>query len=440
MVDVEHQVRKIAIAGLGTVGCGLISLIKETQNSLQEKSQPALPLEIVAVSARDKNKKRNSDVSQYQWFDNPVEMAQHNDVDIVVELIGGEDGIAEETLTTAIKNKKSVVTANKALLARAGYEIAELVEQNQVMMGWEAAVAGVVPIVATLSNHLVHDDIEEISGILNGTSNYILTKMQHEQMDFADALKIAQEMGLAEADPTLDISGMDAAQKLALLATISFQAKPDTTQIYVEGIENIQYNDIAFAESLGYRMKLIAHGERIKDRLYLAVSPVLLPHHSPLAHIDNEMNAVSVKGRYAGTNILTGAGAGGNPTAVAVFSDLINIVRHPNHSNQPFAIKPKYLKNADYFPHDNYDAQHFIRIRVKDIPGVLADIMAIMKEYGVSIDMFMQNNTEKRREPNSVSLMMITHQTRCAVIHAAINKIKQLPFVLDNLLAIKLVK
>ena len=440
MAETDNHIQKIAIAGLGTVGAGLISLINAHQENLRKKSQPLLPIEIVAVSARDKNKKRGIDISPYQWFDEPTQMAQQDDIDIVIELMGGEYGAAEDTIKTAITNGKSVVTANKALLARNGFEIAQLVEKNQVMLGWEAAVAGVIPVISSISNHLVADNIQSMYGILNGTSNYILTKMQREKIDFADALKDAQQLGLAEADPALDISGMDAAQKLALLASIGFQIKPDVENIYVEGIDKIQYADIEFAESLGYRIKLIAHGEKINGKIYLNVSPILLPIESTLAHIDNEMNAIAINSQYAGAGMLTGAGAGGYPTAVAVFSDIINMIRHPNHSNCPFVVETQHLQEADYFPHDDYEAQYFVRIRVKDIPGVLADVMGVMKEYGASIDMFMQRNVEQRREADSVSLMMITHRTRHAVIQATMEKIKQLPFVLDNLLAIKLAK
>ena len=425
----------IAIAGLGTVGCGLIEIIENLKKN-------AVPVNIVAVSARDKNKQRPINHNDYQWFDDPVSMAKDDKVDIIIELIGGEYGTAEQIIKTAIEHKKSVITANKALLARDGFAIAELVEKHQVMIGWEAAVAGVIPIIANISNNLAADNVQSIFGILNGTCNYILTKMKQDKINFDVALQDAQNLGLAEADPTLDISGMDAAQKLALLASISFHIKPDVSQIHVTGIENIQYADIILAKSLGYDIKLIAHAEKMNDEIYLSVTPTLLKIDAPLAHIDGEMNAVAVNSQYAGFGMVTGAGAGAHPTAIAVIADLMNIIRHPSHSNHLFGVSTAQLQQANYFSHDNYEAQYFIRIRVKDIPGVLADIMAIMKEYGVSIDMFMQRSTIERNEPRSgnVSLFMITHHTRYAVISAALTQVKKFPFVIENLLTLPLNK
>ncbi len=310
------------------------------------------------------------------------------------------------------------------------------------VIGWEAAVAGVIPVIATISNNLAADNIYSMFGILNGTCNYILTKMKQDKINFDVALQDAQNLGLAEADPALDISGMDAAQKLSLLASIAFQIKPDVSKVHVTGIEDIQYGDIVIAKSLGYDIKLIAHAEKIADEIYLSVSPTLLKINSPLAHIDGEMNAIAINSQYAGLGMVTGAGAGAHPTAIAVIADLMNIMRHPNHSNQLFGINTSQLQQANYFNHSNYEAQYFIRIRVKDIAGVLADIMAIMKEYGVSIDMFMQRATIERNEPNSgnVSLFMITHHTRYAVVTAALEQVKQFPFVIENLLALPLNK
>ena len=438
MTKTPHHTINIAIAGLGTVGCGLIEIIENLKK--HEKNAPVV--NIVAVSARDKNKQRPIDCKQYQWFDDPVSMAKDDKVDIVIELIGGEYGMAEQILKTAIEHKKSVITANKALLARNGFDIAELVEKHQVMIGWEAAVAGVIPIIANISNNLVADNVQSIFGILNGTCNYILTKMKQDKIDFDVALQDAQNLGLAEADPALDISGMDAAQKLALLASIAFHIKPNVNNIHVTGIEDIQYDDIVFAKSLGYDIKLIAHAEQMNDEIYLSVSPVLLKYDSSLAHIDGEMNAVAVNSQYAGLSMVTGAGAGAHPTAIAVTADLMNIIRHPNHSNHLFGISTTNLQQANYFSHDNYEAQYFIRITVKDIAGVLADIMAIMKEYGVSIDMFMQRATVERNKPSSgnVSLFMITHNTRYAVIFAALTQVKKFPFVIENALALPLHK
>ena len=438
----QKQASKIAIAGLGTVGAGLINLIEQMQIMRKDNSQTALPLQIIAVSARDKTRERPIDISQYQWYDNPVEMAEKSDADIIVELIGGEYGTAEDVVKTAIKSGKSVVTANKALLARLGYEIAELVEENKVMIGWEAAVAGVIPIVANITGNLAADSIEKIFGILNGTCNYILTSMRRDNIDFNVALEKAQKLGLAELDPTLDISGMDAAQKLSLLAAISFHIKPDLSQMNVSGIENIKHRDILFAEDLGYRIKLIGHAERHKNKIYLNVSPLMLPLSSPLAHIDDEMNAVELKSRYAGKGMLTGAGAGAHPTAVAVAADLVNLARYKGQSNQLFAVPAHDLKDADYLKHDDYESQYYLRARVKDMPGVLADIMNMFKEYGVSVDMFSQRGVTERSDPNkgSVNLLMITHPVKHSVMKATVARVETLPFILEKLLAIQIGK
>ena len=436
----NNDIKKIGIAGLGTVGCGLVSLIEQTQKMLQEKGQPPLPLKIVAVSAQNKNKKRDADCSPYQWFDDPVEMAKSPDIDILIELIGGEYGVAEQTIMQAIASGKAVITANKALLARSGFDIAQAVQQQKTAIGWEAAVGGVIPIIANLTNHLIYDRIDSLSGILNGTCNYILTKMQNDKINFADALDDAQKLGLAEADPTLDISGIDAAQKLALIAAIAFQIKPNLDKILVEGIENIQYQDIEFAQSQGYRIKLIAEAIKVDEKIYLSVSPVLLPISAPLAHIDNELNGLIVNSRYAGDTMLTGPGAGASPTAVAVMSDLIHIIRHPDDSNQLFGTDVKYLSDTNYYDYQQYSAQYFIRVRVKDIAGVLSDMMAVMKEYGISIDMLIQRNSAQRREADAVSLQMITHNVRAQVVTAALEKISALSFVIEKPIAIKLAK
>ena len=435
-----NDIKKIGIAGLGTVGSGLVFLIEQTQKMLQEKGQTPLPIKIVAVSAQNKDKKRSIDCSTYQWFEDPIEMAKSPDIDILIELIGGEYGAAEQTINHAIASGKAVITANKALLARKGFEIAQAVNQNQTAIGWEAAVGGVIPIIANLCNHLIYDRIDSLSGILNGTCNYILTKMQNDKINFTDALADAQKLGLAEADPTLDISGIDAAQKLALIAAIAFQVKPNIDKILVEGIENIQYQDIEFAESQGYRIKLIAEAIKVEEKIYLSVSPVLLPISAPLAHIDDELNGLIVNSHYAGATMLTGPGAGASPTAVAVMSDLIHIIRHPNNSNQLFGTDVKYLSDTHYYDYQQYSAQYFIRVRVKDIAGVLSDMMAVMKEYGISIDMLNQRNSAQRREPDAVSIQMITHDVRAQVVNAALEKINALSFVIEKPIAIKLAK
>ncbi len=436
------SIAKVAVAGLGTVGCGLISLIEQMQVTLKDNNQTALPIKIVAVSARDKTKERSVDISAYQWFDDPVDMVKKTDANIVVELIGGEYGSAEDVLKVAIESGKSVVTANKALLARSGFEIGQLVEKHQVMIGWEAAVGGVIPIIANISGNLAADYIERIFGILNGTCNYILTNMRSNKIDFHVALEKAQQLGLAESDPTLDISGMDAAQKLALLASISFHIKPDIARMHVEGIESIKYNDIVFAESLGYRIKLIGHAERYRNKIYLNVSPLMLPLSSPLAHIEEEINAVELKSRYAGTSIVTGAGAGAHPTAVAVASDVMNLARYYGQSNYLFAVPTSNLQDGDYFRDEDYEGQYYLRIRVKDMPGVLADIMTVLKEYGVSVDMFSQRAVEKRIQPESgnVTLLMITHPIKSSVIKATLMRVEALSFVLEKLLAIRIAK
>ncbi|MCH9844819.1 MAG: homoserine dehydrogenase [Alphaproteobacteria bacterium] len=440
MPDNNENIKNIGIAGLGTVGCGLVSLIEQTQKMLQEKGQPLLPLKIVAVSAQNKNKKRDIDCANYQWFDDPQEMAKSPDIDILIELIGGEYGIAEQIIDHAIQSGKAVITANKALLARKGFEIAQTAQNQKTTIGWEAAVGGVIPIIANLCNHLIYDKIDSLSGILNGTCNYILTKMQNDKINFADALNDAQKLGLAEADPTLDVSGVDAAQKLALIAAIAFQIKPNIDKILVEGIENIQYQDIEFAQSQGYRIKLIAEAIKIEEKIYLSVSPVLLAISAPLAHIDNELNGLIVNSLYAGATMLTGPGAGASPTAVAVMSDLIHIIRHPDDSNQLFGTDVKYLSDTHYYDYQQYSAQYFIRVRVKDIAGVLSDMMAVMKEYGISIDMLIQRNSAQRREPDAVSLQMITHNVRAQVVNAALEKISALSFVIEKPIAIKLAK
>lgn len=400
----------IALAGLGTVGCGVVRLLQK--NAALVAARAGQPIAITAVSARDKNRKRDCDLSGMAWVDDPRHLAAMPDIDVVVELIGGADGVSRELAEIALKNRKHYVTANKALLATHGAALAALAEANKVQLQFEASVAGGIPILKTLREGMVGNRISSVRGILNGTCNYILTQMQSAGLSFDEALKRAQDKGYAEADPSADIDGHDTAYKLAILTALAFGVTPDFTSIKVEGIRPISQMDIRFADELGYRIKLLGMARARDDGIEQRVSPVLVPLESPLAQVDGVQNAVLLHGDFVGDLTLQGNGAGAEPTASAVMADIVDVVcgaRNPCFGvDTARMVKLKSARAAV--------ARHYVRLQVVDKPGVVADIAAILRDEAISIASFIQHGTSATQ---SVPVVITTHAVEAEAVRRA---------------------
>ena len=404
---------KIAIAGLGTVGGGVIKALSARQALLS--AQAGRGLEVSAVSARDAKKKRDFPVAQ--WVADPVALAS-SDADVVVELIGGEEGVARKLVEAALENGKHVVTANKALLAKHGKRLAELAEKKGLQLKFEAAVAGGIPIVTTLREALIAHGVDAVKGILNGTCNYILTEMEVTGRGFAEVLKEAQAKGYAEADPTLDIGGGDTAHKLALLSSLAFGTAPDLVNMKVEGIEHITAADIGFASEFGFRIKLLGVARQTSAGIDQRVGPAMVLARTPLANVDGAANGVVVDAGAAGSFFFSGRGAGEAPTASAVVSDIVEIARGsfgPVFGRPAASLKP--LTPAD--PGAAQSA-YYLRFEVLDVPGVLAEIAGHLSKANVSIESMIQRG---RAPSESVSIVMITHEAAQSAVERALNAI-----------------
>jgi homoserine dehydrogenase len=406
---------KIAIAGLGTVGGGVMKAL--AQRGAELSGRAGRELKIIGVSARDKNKARGFDVAG--WTDDALSLAS-GDADVVVELIGGDEGIARRLVETALGCGKHVVTANKALLAKHGKALAELAEKNNVTLKFEAAAAGGIPIVKALREGLIAHGIDAVKGILNGTCNYILTEMETSGRSFGDVLKEAQAKGYAEADPALDVGGGDTAHKLALLAAIAFGTTPNLDAVAVEGIEHITPDDIAFASEFGFRIKLLGIARRDKDgtRIDQRVNPAMVRVRSALANVGGASNGVMVDAGDAGSFFFSGRGAGEAPTASAVIADIVEAstgLASPVFGRPASALAP--LQPADG---KAAVSPWYLRFEVLDVPGVLASIAGSLSEAGVSIESMIQRG---RSSSEPVAIVMITHETARANVERALKVI-----------------
>jgi homoserine dehydrogenase len=407
------QPLRIALAGLGTVGGGVIRLI-ETNGALIAR-RAGRPLEIVAVCARDRSKDRGVDLSRYPWENDMTLLAERADVDVVVELVGGADGPALALARRTLAAGKSLVTANKAMIAHHGMELAAAAEQAGVPLKFEAAVAGGIPVIKGLREGAAANRVARIYGILNGTCNYILSTMEHSGRDFAEVLKDAQDLGYAEADPAFDIEGVDAAHKLAILAGIAFGGRIDFAAMEIAGITRIRAADIAQAAALGYKIRLIGLAESEADGLFQRVQPCLVPREHPLAAVDGPTNAVVVEGNFSGRLLFQGAGAGDGPTASAVVADLIDIAR--GDTGMPFSVPVAELETLASADSGRRRARSYIRFTVTDRPGVLAEITAAMRDAGVSIESLIQQG--RPEEGGEVLVAMVTHEgPESGVAHA----------------------
>ncbi|MBC2669904.1 homoserine dehydrogenase [Novosphingobium piscinae] len=399
---------RIALAGLGTVGAGVIRLI-ETNAALIAR-RAGRPITITAISARDRSKKRGLDLTPYAWEDDMIVLGERPDVDVVVELVGGSDGPALACARTTIEAGKAFVTANKAMIAHHGLELAAKAEAAKVALKFEAAVAGGIPVIKGLREGAAANAFERVYGILNGTCNFILSTMEDTGRDFADVLAEAQARGYAEADPTFDIEGTDAAHKLAILAAIAFGARIDFAAVDTTGIARLLAADIAQADSLGYVIRLIGVAEpdwaEGTCRLFQRVQPHLVPFDHPLAHVDGATNAVVAEGNFSGRLLFQGAGAGDGPTASAVVADLIDIAR--GEIGAPFSVPVAELEALPPAPSGHRRGRAYIRFIVADRPGVLAEITAAMRDAGVSIESLIQKG--RAGADGEVLVAMVTHE------------------------------
>ncbi|MDD7908428.1 homoserine dehydrogenase [Pseudovibrio exalbescens] len=417
---------RVGVAGLGTVGASVVRIVKAKAKQLENRS--GRPIEVTAVSARSRSKDRGVDLSNLEWFDDPVALAKSSSIDVFVELIGGDSGSAEESVRAAIEAGKHVVTANKALLAKHAVSLSRLAEEKGVSLNYEAAVAGGIPIVKTMRESLAGNSVSRVYGIMNGTCNYILTRMEQEGLSFAECLADAQRLGYAEADPTFDIEGFDTAHKLSLLTSLAFGCEVDSESIYVEGITSITTEDIQAADELGYRIKLLGVAQRTDTGVEQRVHPTMVPKHSAIARIDGVLNAVAVDGDAVGEVVLVGPGAGGDATASSVISDIADIARE---DGMPvFGQAAKTLEPYTKARMRLHEGGYYIRLAVDDRPGAFAVIAQRMAEKNISLQSIVQN----RREPGSHEagaletaepqpVILITHETTELAIREALELI-----------------
>ncbi len=407
---------RVALAGLGTVGGGVIRVLETNRELITRRA--GRPIEIVAVSARDRSKDRGVDISRYEWVDDTTALARC-DADVVVELVGGADGPALALARTTLGAGKGLVTANKAMLAHHGLELAEAAEAAGAPLKFEAAVAGGIPVIKGLREGAAANAIARVYGILNGTCNFILSKMEAEGRDFAEVLAEAQALGYAEADPSFDIDGVDAAHKLSILASIAFGTKPAFGDVAASGIRHVIAADIAEAAALGYRVRLVGVAEAGADGLFQRVHAHLVPQDHPLAHVTGSTNAVVADGNFVGRLLFQGAGAGDGPTASAVVADLIDIAR--GEFGPPYAMPATSLVAAPAAAPDTRRGRAYLRFMVADRVGVLAEIAAAMRDAGVSIESLIQRGAAA---DGTVLVAIVTHEAPEANIAAALERLR----------------
>lgn len=420
----SEQALRVGIAGLGTVGTGMLQLLQDNAAVIGQRCGRAV--QVVAVSARERKRDRGFDISPYRWYDNPLDLVNDAEVDVVVELIGGSDGVAKALCEAALKAGKPVVTANKALIAHHGFELAQLAEKYDAALAFEAAVAGGIPIIHALRTGLAANQFHRIEGILNGTCNYILTTMREEGRDFAEVLKEAQEHGYAEADPSFDIDGVDAAHKLAIITSLVYGCPVDFDSVHIEGIRSITASDIHYAEELGFVIKLLGITARTARGVEQRVHPCFVPKDAPIAKVDGVYNAVVGYGDAVGTVVFEGRGAGAGPTASSVVSDLVDIARGGGYT--PFNIPTRDLAACDMAPMETLMSSYYIRLDVVDKPGVLADVTGIFREHAISMRSFVQHS---RQPGEMVEIALTTHDARESSMQAALDEIAALHAVIN---------
>jgi homoserine dehydrogenase len=415
----------VGVAGLGTVGGGVLKMLRDNADIVTARA--GRPIAVTAVSARDRSKDRGLPVSGLHWYEDPVALAADPGIDVVVELIGGSDGPALALAEAALAAGKPLVTANKALLAVHGATLARLAEERDVALGFEAAVAGGIPVIKALREGLSGNRISAVAGILNGTCNYILTQMRERGREFAEVLADAQKLGYAETDPSFDIDGIDAAHKLAILAALAFGRPVAFKDVYIEGIRRISAVDIAFASELGYRIKLLGIARQTEAGIETRVHPCMVPGTAPIARVDGVFNAVVAEGDFVGRVMLEGRGAGAGPTASAVVADLIDIAR--NRLTPVWGAAGAALSTAPSIPMSHHVGPYYLRLMVVDRPGVIADVTAILRDMGVSLESMLQRG---RSPGEAVPVVLVTHETKESAMRAALDRIAALPTVMEE--------
>lgn len=413
---------KVAIAGLGTVGAGTIDLLSRQAEIITNRS--GRDITVTAISARSKDKDRGVDLAGMSWFDDAVTMARESDVDVVVELIGGSDGPAKETCEAAFAAGRHVVTANKALLAHHGVTLAQMAERAGRSLQFEAAVAGGIPIIKSLREGLAANGVKRVLGILNGTSNYILTRMRNEELSFEEVLSDAQDLGYAEADPSFDIDGVDAAHKLSIMSALAFGSAIDFASVHTEGIRHVSLLDVQFAQELGYRVKLLGIAAKTDSGIEQRVHPCLVPEKAAIANVELANNAVEVDCDFAETIVHVGPGAGAGPTASAVVADLIDIAR--GHLVAPLGVPVAKLASIPTVPMDQHRGGYYVRLMVVDQSGVFAEIASVLRDHDVSMESVLQRG---RAPGEPVPLVMTVHETAEFNMNAALREISALDAV-----------
>lgn len=430
-----NQMKAISIGllGLGTVGSGVVQIIKKHQDKLMH--QVGCPVVIKKVLVKDLNKERAVEIEEEQLTTNPDDILLDKEIDVVIEVIGGIDA-TKDYLITALRNGKHVVTANKDLMALHGTELLTVASEYGCDLFYEASVAGGIPILRSLVDGLASDRITQLMGIVNGTTNYILTKMSNEGRSYDEVLKEAQELGFAEADPTADVEGLDAARKMTILATLGFSMHIDLEDVKVIGISNVTEEDIRYGKQLGYTMKLIGHAHREGEKVEVSVAPTFLPNNHPLASVQNEYNAVYVYGEAVGETMFYGPGAGSLPTATAVVSDLVNVIKNLRLGvNGKSSVTPQYPKRLKD-DSEKY-SKYFLRIHVEDEVGVFAEITSIFAKNGVSFEKILQLPVKK----NEVSeIVLVTHRTSISNYEQSLQELKDLSAVREIKSAYKVVR
>ncbi len=414
----------VGVAGLGTVGAGVLKLLHDNAQIIAARA--GRPIVVRAVSARDRTRDRGVPMAGLRWHDDPVALAADPEVDVVVEVIGGSSGSAKALVEAAIAAGKPVVTANKALLAVHGADLAARAEKAQVPLAFEAAVAGGIPAIKALREGLAANNIARVAGILNGTCNYILTTMTEHGTDFADVLADAQRLGYAEADPSFDVDGIDAAHKLAILAALAFGRPVDFAAVHIEGIRHVSALDIDFARQLGYRIKLLGVARRSADGIETRVHPAMVPLESPLAQVDGVFNAVVAEGDFVGPVMLEGRGAGAGPTASAVAADLIDLAR--GRLTPVWGVANGALSNLKSLPIAAHYGAYYLRLMVVDRPGVIADVACALRDQGISLESVIQRS---RAPGAAVPVVWVTHETTEASMLKALGQISALEAVVE---------
>ncbi len=409
---------KVAVAGLGTVGGGTVKLLQASAALLAERT--GRPVVITAVADRDR-RDRGLSLDTYRWFDDAVAMASDADADVVVELIGGAGGVALKVCEAAIAAGRHVVTANKALIAHHGMALAAAAEAKGLTLGYEAAVAGGIPIIKSLREGLVGNHARRVYGILNGTCNYILTQMRETGREFATVLAEAQALGYAEADPSFDVDGIDTAHKLAILASVAFGCTLDFDAVHIEGIRHVAAVDIAFAQELGYRIKLLGIATQTEAGIERRVHPCMVRLGTPIAQVDGVFNAVVIDGDFVDRVVHEGRGAGERPTASAVVADIADIARGRNVPT--FGVPVATLRAAPAAPMSEHRGAFYVRLMVLDRPGVFADIAAILRDHDVSMEAVLQRG---RAPGEPVPVVMTTHETAEAAMVRSLATIGEL--------------